>query len=53
LILEINARPGLNIQIAKRSGLKPRVDAVQARLRDVRHEDKRQRVAFYRETFAV
>jgi alpha-L-glutamate ligase-like protein len=29
LILELNARPGLNIQIANRAGLQPRLDAVQ------------------------
>jgi alpha-L-glutamate ligase-like protein len=53
LILEINARPGLNIQIANRSGLKPRVDAVHARLEHGRQEDRSQRVAFSREAFAA
>ena len=31
MLLELNARPGLNIQIANRSGLKPRLDRVEAR----------------------
>lgn len=30
MILELNARPGLNIQIANRAGLRPRLDAVLA-----------------------
>jgi alpha-L-glutamate ligase-like protein len=32
LILELNARPGLSIQIANRAGLRPRLDAVEALL---------------------
>lgn len=51
LILELNARPGLNIQIANRSGLRPRLDAV------LRHRSGlnsiAERVAFAREHFAV
>lgn len=41
LILELNARPGLNIQLANRSGLRHRLDAVDA-LGD-RHETPQQR----------
>jgi hypothetical protein len=32
LILELNARPGLNIQIANRRGLRHRLDAVDAHM---------------------
>ncbi|NNL87113.1 MAG: alpha-L-glutamate ligase-like protein [Myxococcales bacterium] len=32
VILELNARPGLSIQVANRAGLLPRLDAVDARL---------------------
>ncbi len=30
MLLELNARPGLNIQIANRCGLRPRLDLVEA-----------------------
>jgi hypothetical protein len=33
LILELNARPGLAIQVANRMGLVPRLEAVDARVR--------------------
>jgi hypothetical protein len=33
MILELNARPGLAIQLANRAGLRPRLDAVDASLR--------------------
>ena len=51
LILELNARPGLNIQIANRAGLRARLDAVlahRARLNSIS-----ERVAFARERFAL
>ena len=51
LILELNARPGLNIQIANRAGLRARLDAVlahRARLNSIP-----ERVAFARERFAL
>ena len=44
LILELNARPGLNIQLANRRGLRNRLDAVEA-LGDI-HDDPEQRVAW-------
>lgn len=49
LILELNARPGLNIQIANRAGLASRLEAVDA----FRREDLSlaARVAFARENF--
>jgi alpha-L-glutamate ligase-like protein len=51
LVLELNARPGLAIQIANRAGLKPRLEAVErdrAKLATVAS-----RVAFARERFAA
>ena len=49
MILELNARPGLNIQIAKRSGLLPRLNLVEKN-RD-RLADVESRVAFAKEHF--
>lgn len=49
LILELNARPGLNIQIANRRGLRTRIDAVDA-LKTV-HATPNQRVEWSCETF--
>lgn len=50
LILELNARPGLNIQIANRKGLQPRLDAIQGlKNGDISVEE---RVEFSKETFA-
>jgi alpha-L-glutamate ligase-like protein len=40
LILELNARPGLNIQIACRTGLKRRLDVIELRDEDCCAEDK-------------
>ena len=51
LILELNARPGLNIQIANCAGLRARLDVVlahRARLKSIS-----ERVAFAREGFAA
>lgn len=47
LILELNARPGLNIQIANRVGLQPRIDAAESWLSEPRTLE--QRVKFARE----
>ncbi len=51
LVLELNARPGLNIQIANRAGLAPRLE----RIREQRDSLKSiaERVAFARREFAV
>ena len=49
LILELNARPGLNIQIANREGLRPRLDAV-LEAKD-RLSKTAERVAFARDRF--
>jgi alpha-L-glutamate ligase-like protein len=51
LILELNARPGLNIQIANRAGLAPRLKLAERNRPDLdRLED---RVAFAKEHFAA
>ena len=49
LMLEINARPGLNIQIANRAGLVPRLDLVEQHYKALPDID--QRTAFAREHF--
>ncbi|HKK14438.1 MAG TPA: alpha-L-glutamate ligase-like protein [Gammaproteobacteria bacterium] len=51
MMLEINARPGLNIQIANRAGLLNRLRQVQAVVPELHTVE--QRVAFARERFAV
>jgi alpha-L-glutamate ligase-like protein len=49
LILELNARPGLNIQLANRRGLRCRLDAIEAL--GSRHELPEKRVQWSRRTF--
>lgn len=49
LILELNARPGLNIQLANRRGLRCRLDAVEAL--EESHEDAGRRVEWSCNTF--
>lgn len=51
LILELNARPGLNIQIANASGLQSRLELVKAHHASLRSAEDR--VRFARENFAV
>ena len=51
LILELNARPGLNIQIANRAGLRARLDVVLAHCAQLKSISER--VAFAREGFAA
>jgi alpha-L-glutamate ligase-like protein len=51
LMLELNARPGLAIQIANRTGLAPRLDLIKQRLLSHK-EDVAQRVQFVQEAFA-
>ncbi|ACL74010.1 alpha-L-glutamate ligase-like protein [Thioalkalivibrio sulfidiphilus HL-EbGr7] len=54
LILELNARPGLAIQIANREGLMHRIRAVDQRLADIEDtEDARARAAWAQVRFAV
>ena len=51
MVLELNARPGLNIQIANREGLAHRLEAVERRAGSFTSASER--VAFARETFAA
>ncbi|MEA3167455.1 MAG: hypothetical protein QOI97_403, partial [Pseudomonas sp.] len=55
LILELNARPGLNIQIANDCGLTLRTHAVEARLEALKAagvtETPQERVTFVQEMF--
>jgi hypothetical protein len=51
LILELNARPGLNIQIANRAGLGLRLDKVKAARDGLK--SIAERIAFARENFAA
>jgi D-alanine-D-alanine ligase-like ATP-grasp enzyme len=55
LILELNARPGLNIQIANDCGLTHRTQAVEARLEALARNGEREtaveRLAFVQEAF--
>ena len=57
LILELNARPGLNIQIANNAGLTPRAHAIEehvARLKQEKHtETPAERVALVQQLFAA
>jgi len=50
LLLELNARPGLNVQIANRAGLLPRLKLVEAHLKEL--GDASERVAFAKSYFA-
>jgi glutathione synthase/RimK-type ligase-like ATP-grasp enzyme len=50
LVLELNARPGLNIQIANREGLGHRLALVERNIDRLRSADDR--VAFAKEHFA-
>jgi alpha-L-glutamate ligase-like protein len=49
LLLELNARPGLNVQIANRAGLLPRLKLVEAHLKEL--GDAGARVAFAKRHF--
>jgi alpha-L-glutamate ligase-like protein len=51
MVLELNARPGLNIQIANRAGLLPRLEQVGRLATNLNGVDER--VAFAKTTFAV
>lgn len=57
LILELNARPGLNIQIANNAGLTPRAHQVEAHVKQLQQEDRKEtpaeRVARVQQWFAV
>jgi hypothetical protein len=49
LILELNARPGLSIQIANRAGLWPRLKSVEKHHKNLKHIEER--VFFSKEHF--
>jgi hypothetical protein len=51
LILELNARPGLNIQIANRAGLLPRLAKIQTDGRHLGSANKR--IAFSKASIGV
>jgi alpha-L-glutamate ligase-like protein len=51
MILELNARPGLAIQIANQAGIRPRLEAVERHRADLR--SMAERVAFAKERFAA
>lgn len=51
LLLEINARPGLAIQIANQEGLIPRLEAIDSALPKL--SGVKEKIAFAQETFAV
>lgn len=51
LMLELNARPGLNIQIANQAGLLPRLNAIEQAVAGLTNVT--QRVAFAKQHFAV
>lgn len=51
LLLEINARPGLSIQIANQEGLIPRLEAIDRALPKL--SGVQEKIAFAQETFAV
>ncbi|MEY4588934.1 MAG: hypothetical protein RL497_1010 [Pseudomonadota bacterium] len=52
LLLELNARPGLSIQLANKAGLLPRLQAVE-QLKKIERYTNLERVAFAREHFAA
>jgi hypothetical protein len=49
LLLELNARPGLAIQIANQAGLLPRIKLIESRIQDL--TDLEARVAFAKASF--
>ncbi|MBA2650459.1 MAG: alpha-L-glutamate ligase-like protein [Legionella sp.] len=52
LMLELNARPGLNIQLANREGALNRYRAIEARFKDYNQESTAEKVAYCRHQFA-
>ena len=52
LMLELNARPGLNIQIANREGCLKRYRSIESRFQDNQNESTADKVAFSRKEFA-
>lgn len=53
LMIEVNARPGLAIQMANGVGLLKRIEPVMKRAKAYPHDEPRQKIAFARNTFAA
>ena len=53
LVLELNARPGLNIQIANQAGLRPRLEAIKSWLAENPAPDVPSRVEFAKRAFSI
>jgi len=53
LMIEVNARPGLAIQMANGIGLLKRLEPAAERARRFPHDERRDRIAFARKTFAA
>jgi hypothetical protein len=51
LMLELNARPGLNIQIANREGLDLRLQKIKKRMSRTGRESMQQRIDFSKQQF--
>ena len=51
-LLEVNARPGLAVQIANKEGLKPRLEKIYAHIQNNKTEDYRTRTTFAQNEFA-
>lgn len=51
LMLELNARPGLNIQIANRAGLELRFEKIKKRVAEINKETAKARIAFSQSEF--
>lgn len=50
-LLEVNARPGLAVQIANRTGLKPRLEKVTQHIKEKSAETFQDRIAFCKKSF--
>lgn len=53
LMIEVNARPGLAIQMANGVGLLKRINPVLKRAKEFPHDEPRQKIAFARNNFAT
>ena len=52
-MLELNARPGLNIQIANREGVLSRYKLIEERAHNMEKESVAKRIQFSQQTFGV
>jgi len=53
MMIEVNARPGLSIQLANGVGLLRRLEPAAARAAKYPHEERREKIAWSRKTFAA